>query len=427
MKLLKNKKENEEKKTPKRKTKTKKRTRKLFSFLKKEDNYSNSDILTISTSSAVFGFVLCLFILMFITGGKNIIILCTDLKDFVKSYTTLTSKYYGNLDKKQLAEAAIEGMYSSLDDEYTTYINSENSIEFEETINGNYEGIGCTITMDVNNNILVSQIFENGPAAKTDLQIGDIIKGIDGVDYTDKTSQDLADYVKKSNKSKITLNIERNGEKINITINRQKVEIPTVSSIIYEQEEKLIGYINISSFSAVTKKQLEKELNKLEESNIDSLIIDVRYNGGGYLDSVTDIADLFLKKGEIIYQLETTTGTKKIKSATKEYRKYPIVVLVNQSSASASEILAAAIKESYGGNVVGVATYGKGTVQETMNMSDGSKIKYTTKKWLTPDGNWIDEVGLEPNYIVELPEEYYKNPSDENDAQLQKALEILSK
>lgn len=411
----------------KTKSKSKKKKTKLQKFLSKSEKYTNKDIILITITSIIFGFVSCLFILMFITGGKNIITMCIDLKDFVKSYNVLTEKYYGKIDKKKLINSAIKGMYYSVDDSYTTYMDKDETDDFEEIISGSYEGIGCSVTTDKDNNIKVYAIFENTPAAKSDLQVGDIIIKIDGEDYTNKNSSDLANYIKTNNNKTVVLTVKRENEEKEITINREKVEIPSVTSKTYEKNDKKIGYIQISTFSSVTKKQFETKLKKLEKDKIDSLIIDVRDNGGGYLDCVTDITDLFLKKGEIIYQLETDNKKEKIKDTTKTHRDYTIAVLTNKGSASASEILASALKETYGSYVVGTNTYGKGTVQETMAMTDGSIIKYTTKKWLTPKGNWINKVGLEPTDKVEQNKEYYENPKEENDRQLQKALEILSK
>lgn len=421
-----NKKNNKKRNTnEKSKKKTIKRKDKV-SFLKKEDTYTNKDILTVTISSIIFGFVFCLFTLMFITGGKNIVTLCTELKDFIQAYNILNEKYYGEIDKKELINGAINGMYSSVGDDYTTYINKDDSENFEELIEGEYEGIGCTVLTDKDNNIVVYNIFENSPAAQAGLKEGDIIIKVDGEDYTTKNSAELASYIKSNSNPKVTLTIKREEEIMEITIIREKIEIPSVSTKTYEKNDKLIGYIQISSFSSVTKKQFETKLKELEKNNIDSLIIDVRNNGGGYLDCVTDIASLFLEKGKVIYQLETSESVEKITSNTKVSRDYSIVVLVNKGSASASEILAASLKESYGSHVVGTNTYGKGTVQETVTMKDGSIIKYTTKKWLTPSGEWINGVGLEPTDKVELTEEYYSNPTEENDNQLQRALEILS-
>ena len=205
------------------------------------------------------------------------------------------------------------------------------------------------------------------------------------------------------------------------------LKIVLLLSKIIEQDNKKIGYINISIFTSITTKQFKKQLAKLEDKEIDGLIIDVRDNSGGYLSTVTDISSLFLKKGQIIYQLSSKSGVEKIKDNTKESRSYPIAVIINKNSASASEILAGAIKESYKGYVVGTKTYGKGTVQQVKKLSDGSMIKYTIENWLTPDGNWINEKGIEPTDEVELSKEYYENPTNENDNQLQKALEVVSK
>ena len=174
-------------------------------------------------------------------------------------------------------------------------------------------------------------------------------------------------------------------------------------------------------------KQFKDKLEKLEDEGIDSLIIDVRDNNGGYLSSVTDIASYLLPRGKKIYQIQKNDDREVTKDKTLAKREYPIAILVNGNSASASEILAGVIKESYGGFVVGTKTYGKGTIQQVKKLSDGSMIKYTVENWLTPDGNWIDGVGIEPTDYVELSEEYINNPIEDNDNQLKKALELVSK
>ena len=230
----------------------------------------------------------------------------------------------------------------------------------------------------------------------------------------------MSNYVKNNTNEKIKLTIKRNNEEIELTIIREKVEMPTIESKILEQENKKIGYIQISLFTSVTSNQFKKALTKLEKENIQALIIDVRNNSGGYLNTATNITSMFLKKGKIIYQLENNKKIEKIKDNTKDYRTYPIAVLINTTSASASEILASAIKESYGGYVVGVNSYGKGTVQKTKKLKDGSMIKYTVQKWLTPNGNWIEKKGVSPTNPVAL------DPNSEKDTQLQQALDILT-
>jgi len=188
----------------------------------------------------------------------------------------------------------------------------------------------------------------------------------------------------------------------------------------------MVGVIVVDVFAANTYKQFKNELLDLENKKIDSLIIDVRDNSGGYLTVVSDILSLFLNKSKVMYQLETKGKKEVVHALTNAERKYPVVVLVNKGSASASEILAAAMKESYGAKVVGVSTYGKGTVQRAYSLKSGATVKYTTQKWLTPKGNWIHEIGVEPTIVEELNENYYQTLQDEDDNQLQKAISVLS-
>ena len=348
----------------------------------------------------LIGVILCLLILFALSGGKNYFKLYGDLKKLINVYDTIDSNYYGKLDKEKLIDNAINSMISSLGDDYTTYTDDTTANDFLEELEGTYEGIGCTVSMNISGEIIVVSLFEDGPAKKAGLQENDIILKIDDEDFAGKNSEEMANYVKSSSNSKLKFIIKRNDEEQEIIIKREKVEVPTVTSKTIEQEDKKIGYIDISIFSAVTYEQFKVQLEKLEKDNIEGLIIDVRSDTGGYLSAVTDISNLFLKKGKIIYQLEDNNGIEKIKDSTKAHREYPVAVLINSSSASASEILASAIKESYGGIIIGTNSYGKGTVQKTQILKDGSMLKYTTQNWLTPKGNWINEVGVEPTVEV---------------------------
>ena len=235
-------------------------------------------------------------------------------------------------------------------------------------------------------------------------------------------------YIKNEADEKIVMVISRDDEEKILNIKRGKVETPVVSSVTYDKNNKKIGYIGISLFSSVADKQFEKELKKLEKENIVGLVIDVRGNNGGYLTSVTDIAQLLLPKGKIVYQVEKDGKRDVTKDKTDTSRKYPIAILTNENSASASEILAATIKESYDkGYVVGTKTYGKGTVQQVKTLADGSMIKYTVENWLTPDGNWINGNGIEPTDEIVFDTKYWDDQKPENDNQLQKALDLVSK
>lgn len=393
---------------------------------KERNTYTFEEVFIIMIISLVIGFFTCFSLNKILSGGKNYRLLSKDLNKFVNAYQTILKNYPDKLDTSKLVESAIEGMMSSIGDKYTTYNDVDGATTFNETVSGTYEGIGCLVTT-TENSIQIIEVFDDSPASKAGLKEKDIIKKIDGQDFSDKTSSDMANYIKESDKKEIKITIQRDSEEKEVKLKQQKLEVPTVTTKIYENNDKKIGYIDISIFSSVTDKQFKEKLKELEKKEIDGLIIDVRDNNGGYLNVVTNIASNLLKKGDIIYKLEKSN--KKVetkKDTTKEKRTYPIAVLVNAGSASASEILASAIKESYKGFVVGTNTYGKGTVQQTMNLEDGSMIKYTIENWLTPNGNWINEVGVTPTNVVELDEIYYQKPISENDNQLQEAINLVS-
>ena len=362
------------------------------------------------------GFLMCIGCINLFTG-KNYLKVSKDLDKVVDTYYAIVDNYYGELDKNSLIDGAVEGMLSSIGDTYTSYTNTDDTEAFDETINGEYEGIGCTIATYEPGKIVVIEVFEESPAALAGLKVGDIIKKVDNTSYEDKIGTDVSNYIKDSGKDKVILTINRENEEMDITVNLSKVEVPYVNGKILEYNNKKVGYIQLTLFSSNAYSQFKNKLEELETEKIDSLIIDVRDNSGGYLTTVTDIMNLFLEKDKVIYQLEDSNGKIKKKDTTKEKRNYEVAVLINGASASASEILASAIKESYGGLIIGTNSYGKGTVQQTKKLLDGSMIKYTTQKWLTPDGNFINEIGVTPTNIVELSEEYKKNPILENDNQ----------
>ena len=391
---------------------------------KERELYTSKEVIIVMIFSIGICILMCFGGISIITG-KNYLAVTKDLKKVVDTYYAIVDNYYGELDRDKLIDGAVEGMISSVGDTFTSYSDTDSTSSFDETINGSYEGIGCTVATLEDGTISVIDMFEDSPSYKAGLKVGDIILKVDGESYEGKNSNDISNYIKNSGKSKIVLTVKRYNEEKDISINLSKVEIPHVSGKVIEQDSKKIGYIKISLFASNSYKQFKNKLDELEKSNIDDLIIDVRDNSGGYLSSVTDICNLFLDKGKVIYQLEDSKGKVKKKDTTKEKRKYDIVVLINGGSASASEILASAIKESYGGDIVGTNSYGKGTVQQTKKLLDGSMIKYTTQKWLTPDGNSINEVGVTPTKVVELNEEYFNNPTIENDNQLQEAIKLI--
>ena len=393
---------------------------------KEKDLYNVKEVIIVMIFSVGIGFLMCFGIISIFTG-KNYFKVTRDLDKVIDTYYAIVDNYYGDLDKNTIIDGAVEGMISSVGDTFTTYTNTGDTETLDETMIGSYDGIGCRVATYDDGKIVVIEIFEDSPADTSGLKVGDIITKMDGESLEGKTGTDVSNYIKNSGKNEVVLTVVRDNEEKEVTINLSKVDIPYVSGEVIEKNSKKVGYIKISLFANNSYKQFKSKLEKLEKENIDSLIIDVRDNSGGYLTSVTDICNLFLEKGKVIYQLQDENGTVKKKDTTKEKRTYDIAVLINGSSASASEILASAIKESYKGIVVGQNSYGKGTVQQTKKLLDGSMIKYTTQKWLTPDGNFINEIGVKPTNEVILSEDYYKNPSIETDNQLQEALSLLTK
>lgn len=398
----------------------------IYTLSDDRNSYSFSELFIITIISLLVGAFSCFSIMTIMSGGRNYLKLSKELSKFYDSYDILVENYNGNVDKKELVDAAINGMVSSVGDQYTSYVDTEGTNSFNQLVDGKYNGIGCLIQETEDKKIKVMQVYENTSAYKAGIKVGDIIKKVDDKDSS-IGSTELANYIKSSKNKSYSVTVLRDDKEIKFTLSKNEVEIPVVTSKIFDKGDKKIGYISISIFSSVSAKQFKSNLEKIEKEGIDSLIIDVRDNNGGYLSSVTDITSYLLPRGKIIYQVQKSNSKiKTTKDKTIAKREYPIAVLVNENSASASEILAGAIKESYNGYVVGMKTYGKGTVQQVSELSDGSMIKYTIENWLTPNGNWINEKGIDPTDEVELSDDYYKNPNEENDNQLQKALSLLS-
>lgn len=424
-KIINNKEENVKNNIDNRKKKKDKK-KKIGIFLREKESYSFDEVFSITIFSLLLGVLACFSILTILNKGKNYFVLSKELAKFVDAYDAIVNNYYKEVDKDKLVESAINGMVSSVGDEYTSYSDKDVTDNFNEAVNGKYMGIGALI-MKSENDLVIYKVFEDSPSYKAGLKDGDIILKLDDKDTKDMSVTDIASIVKNDDNKEVKLLIKRGEENLDITIVKDMVELPVVSGKVINHNDKKIGYISLSIFSSVASEQFNKQLVKLEKEGISGLVIDVRGNSGGYLTTVTDIASYFLKKGDIIYKLEVNDKVTVRKDKTKESRDYPVAVLIDKSSASASEILASSIKESYNGYVVGTNSYGKGTVQQTLVLSDGSMIKYTIEKWLTPLGNWINEEGVVPTNYVELSSEYLNNPVFENDNQLNEALELVSK
>lgn len=354
------------------------------------------------------------------SNGKN------DIVEFKEVYDLINDSYYKDVDRSKLIDGAINGMLSSLEDPHTSYFNKEETENFNEVMNGSYEGIGAEISIDNEGNIFILSVFKNSPAKENGLMNGDIILEINDKSIKGLTTTEVVSIIKDPKTSVAKIKVRRNNDELNFSVEKRIVIIDSVESEVIDYNNKKIGYIIVNNFANNTYEQFRSNLESLEENNIKGLVIDVRGNTGGYLHSVTDMINMFLPKGKIIYQIADKKTTYKYTASTEESRNYPVAVLVNKASASASEILAISLKEAYDAYVVGTYTYGKGTVQTTKDLSSGGMIKYTIQKWLSPKGNWVNDKGVEPTHSVELSDEYIINPVRENDNQLDKALKLIS-
>ena len=314
-----------------------------------------------------------------------------------------------------------------LSDDYSMYFTEDEKNDFNERLNGVYTGLGVEITNDASNNAMIVTVFDNSSAKDANLKPGDIIAKINGEDVLGLGKEEVVKKIKGKNNYSFNMSVLRDNNLIDVKVVTKSITLSSVTSSVIEKDNEKIGYIYISIFALNTYDQFKEQLEELEKMKITSLIIDVRSNTGGHLTSVTSILDLFLNKTDVLYQIKSKDKIKKVYGTETSTRKYPIVVLTNELSASASEILASALKEAYGAKTVGIKTFGKGTMQNMLDLENGGMIKVTTEEWLTSKGNKINKEGVPVDYEVKLDEKYASNPSKETDNQLQKAIEVLTK
>lgn len=338
-----------------------------------------------------------------------------------EAYDTLKNDYYRDLDDEKLIEGAIDGMLNATEDEHTMFFNKSEKEQFETNLTGTYYGIGAQVAK-VEEDSIVTRIFDNSPAEKAGLKPGDIFISVDGENVKGIELDDLVSRL-KSDKNKIaTVLVNRDGEEIEIKIEKSIVEIPSIST---EMLDDNIGYMYISIFGMNTDDEFDKALNELKEKGMEKLIIDLRDNSGGYLSTVTNMISKFVDKNTVIYQIKDKNKITKYNALNNETLNYKTVILVNENSASASEIMSSALQEQFGATIVGTKTYGKGTVQQTKDLSNGTLIKYTIEEWLTSNGKSIEKEGVTPDVEIELSEEYFNTYEKKDDNQLQKAIELL--
>lgn len=345
----------------------------------------------------------------------------------IKTIEALIEKYYlKDIDEQAVIDGAIEGYVSALGDPYTEYIPADEMEEYTENIMGNFVGIGIYMIQNVEKNVIeVLTPIKESPAEAAGILPGDIIIAVDGVEYSGEEMTTASNKIKGEEGTKVKLTILRGEETLEIEITRSKVN---TNPVISEKLDNSIGYLAVSSFDEGTADEFKTKFESLKEQGITSLIIDLRNNGGGLVDEALQIADYIVPKGKELLITVDKDNKEVIEKAEQDVLiDMPIVVLVNENSASASEILAGALKDLEEATLVGTTTYGKGVIQQVLSLRNGSGLKVTVEEYYTPNRNKIDGVGIEPDETVELPETVM-NPlsvKPEEDTQLQKAMELL--
>lgn len=337
----------------------------------------------------------------------------------------INAYYLDEIDAQQIEDTLYTGMVAGLDDPYSVYYTQEQLESMEEATSGEYSGIGATLSQDPDTKeISVVSCFEGTPAEEAGLLPGDVITGWNGNPVSDMELSELVSKIKTDPDEHLTLSIERDSEELEVELTRRAVEVPTVE---YEMLEDQIGYIRLLEFDEVTAQQFEAAMSDLESQGMEKLIIDVRNNPGGVLQTVCDMLDQFLPEGLIVYT-EDKNGKRTEYTSDEEHQfTKPLAVLVNGNSASASEIFAGAIQDYGIGTIVGTTTFGKGIVQKIFYLSDGTGLKLTMAKYYTPKGHDIHKKGIQPDVEVELDEELQNQSSisHEEDNQLKKAISVL--
>lgn len=350
-----------------------------------------------------------------------------NLYSSLKTIEALIEKYYlKDIDEQAVIDGAIDGYVSALGDPYTEYIPADEMEEYTENIMGNYVGIGIYMVQNTEKNVIqVLTPIKESPAEAAGILPGDIIVAVDGVEYSGEEMTTASNSIKGEEGTKVKLTILRGTETLDVEITRSKIN---TNPVIAEKLENNIGYLEISSFDEGTAEEFKTKYESLKEQGITSLIIDLRNNGGGLVDEALQIADYIVPKGKELLITVDKNNNEVIEKAEEDVLiDMPIVVLVNENSASASEILAGALKDLDEATLVGTTTYGKGVIQQVLSLRNGSGLKVTVEEYYTPNRNKIDGVGIEPDEKVELPETVTNilNVEKNGDTQLQKAIEIL--
>lgn len=402
--------------------------------MKEKKSYQVYRTIMIITLTAFITFLITTIVgYHYITNGNGkLMLLGTDVADedietLLQTYRELIDKYYlGEVNEENLKEGAVRGYIEGLGDPYTEYISKEEMEEYMQDTLGNYVGIGIYMTTNTKNgHIVVLATMKGSPAENAGLKPGDEIIRVDGEDCTTKNSTEVSNKIKGEEGTTVKLEILRDNQTLTFEVKRENIKVNPVEGKVVNDN---IGYIKFTSFDETTAEDFKTTYEQLASQNIQSLIIDLRNNGGGLVDQAVDIADYFLEKGQVvIYEVDKNGNEEAEMSENDPIINIPVVILTNENTASASEILAGSLKDYGKATIVGTTTYGKGVIQQILSFKDGSGLKITTEEYQTPNHNKINKIGIEPDEVVELPDtvENELDVPEDQDTQLQKAIEIL--
>lgn len=338
----------------------------------------------------------------------------------------IDQEYLGEVDNAEMAEGIYAGLVYGLGDVYSRYYTADEYAQETASTDGAYAGIGVSIQKNKNGGVQIAECYEDGPGAEAGLQTGDVITAINDTDVTDMELSDVVSLIRENKDNTIVLTVFRENEEKSreISVDVTDVELP---SVFGEMLDKKTGYIQITQFTGVTPQQYKDMFAELKDKGMERLVIDLRDNPGGLLTSVCDILREILPEGLIVYTEDKYGNREEENCDGKHQLDMPLAVLVNENSASASEIFAGAVQDHEVGTIVGTTTYGKGVVQELRQLSDGSAVKLTVSNYYTPNGNSINKVGIKPDVEVKLASELLNKDeiTHEEDNQLQKALNVI--
>ena len=358
---------------------------------------------------------------MFATSSEN------DIANTLEKYKRIINQYYlGEVNDEELKEGAIKGYIEGLNDPYTEYISKDEMEDYMEDTMGNFVGIGIYMVKNTEKNqIQVLSPIKNSPAEKAGILPGDYITAVDGVKCNGDNFSTISNDIKGEEGTTVKLEILRGNETLNFEIQRENIKVNPVEGEVLENN---IGYIAFTSFDDQTAEDFKAKFEELQKQGITSLIIDLRNNGGGIVDEALEIAEYIADKDSVLlYEVDKNNNEEVEKSKNDPIINVPVVILTNENTASSSEILAGALKDLGKAKIVGTKTYGKGVIQEVLSLPDGSGLKITTEKYLTPNKTEINGIGIEPDETVELPDTVTNilNVDRNEDTQLQKAIEML--